>query len=63
MPLAEVNPNVPFAYGHCHAHISQVAAIAEDDAAVLEVGLPTIGPVQEAISKHVALIPKSELSP
>jgi acyl-CoA hydrolase len=54
MPSAEVNPNVPFAHGNCHVHISQVAAIVEDDAPVLEVGLPTIGPVQEAIGKHVA---------
>ena len=35
-------------------HVSQVAAIVEDESAVLEVGLPTIGPVQEAIGKYVA---------
>ena len=52
--VLEINPNVPFAHGNCHVHISQVAAVVEDDAPVLEVGLPTIGPVQEAIGKHVA---------
>ncbi len=52
--VLEVNPNVPFAYGNCHVHISQVAALVESADAVLEVGLPRIGPVQEAIGKYVA---------
>lgn len=52
--VLEVNPNVPFAYGNCHVHISQVTALVESDDPVLEVGLPKIGPVQEAIGKHVA---------
>ncbi|MBS1160596.1 MAG: Acetyl-CoA hydrolase/transferase [Proteobacteria bacterium] len=52
--VLEVNPNVPFAYGNCHIHISQVAALTESDDPILEVGLPKIGPVQEAIGKYVA---------
>ena len=52
--VLEVNLNVPFAYGNCHVHISQVAALIEDDAPIMEVGLPKIGPVQEAIGKYVA---------
>ena len=52
--ILEVNPNVPFAAGDCHVHISQVAALVESNDPVLEVGLPTIGPVQEAIGKYVA---------
>jgi acyl-CoA hydrolase len=52
--VLEVNPNVPFAYGNCHVHISQVTALIEDDAPIMEVGLPKIGPVQEAIGKYVA---------
>ena len=52
--VLEVNPNVPFAYGNCHVHVSQVAALVECSEPVLEVGLPKIGPVQEAIAKHVA---------
>lgn len=52
--VLEVNPNVPFAHGQCHVHISQVTALVEDDTPILEVGLPAIGPVQEAIGKHVA---------
>lgn len=52
--VLEVNPNVPFANGNCHVHISQVAALVESSDPVLEVGLPKIGPVQQAIGKHVA---------
>ena len=56
--LLEVNPNVPFANGNCHVHISQVTALVENDEPRLEVGLPKIGPVQQAIGKYVAdLIP------
>ncbi len=52
--VLEVNPNVPFANGDCHIHISQVTALIECDDPLLEVGLPTIGPVQEAIGRYVA---------
>jgi acyl-CoA hydrolase len=52
--VLEVNPNVPFANGNCHIHVSQVVALTESDEALLEVGLPKIGPVQEAIGKYVA---------
>lgn len=52
--VLEVNPNVPFAYGNCHVHISQVSALIESTEPVLEVGLPKIGPVQQAIGKYVA---------
>ena len=52
--VLEVNPHVPFAFGNCHVHVSQVAALVESDEPVLEVGLPKIGPVQEAIGKYVA---------
>ena len=54
MVVLEVNPNVPYALGNCHVHISQVAALVESSEPVLEVGLPKIGPVQEAIGKYVA---------
>ncbi len=52
--VLEVNPNVPFAGGHCHVHLSQVTALVERSEPVLEVGLPSIGPVQQAIGKFVA---------
>jgi len=52
--VLEVNPNVPFAFGNCHVHVSQLAALVESSEPVLEVGLPSIGPVQEAIGRYVA---------
>lgn len=52
--VLEVNPNVPFANGDCHIHVSKVTALCESDEPILEVGLPKIGPVQEAIGKYVA---------
>ena len=52
--VLEVNPNVPFANGNCHIHISQVTALTESEDPLREVGLPKIGPVQEAIGKYVA---------
>ncbi|MDO5290633.1 MAG: acetyl-CoA hydrolase/transferase C-terminal domain-containing protein [Pseudomonadota bacterium] len=52
--VLEVNPHVPFAHGNCHIHISEVAALVESEEPVMEVGLPQIGPVQQAIGKYVA---------
>ena len=52
--ILEVNANVPYALGNCLVHLSQVTALVESSDAVLEVGLPKIGPVQQAIGSHVA---------
>ncbi len=52
--VLEVNPNVPFANGNCHIHISQVTALIESNEPIIEVGLPSIGLVQAAIGKYVA---------
>jgi len=52
--VLEVNPHVPYANGNCHVHISQISALVESSEPVLEVGLPKIGPVQQAIGKYVA---------
>ena len=52
--ILEVNPNVPYAFGSCHVHISRVAALIEADQPITEVGLPVIGPVQKAIGNYVA---------
>jgi acyl-CoA hydrolase len=56
--ILEVNPNVPFAFGNCYVHISQVSAIVEDDGPVLEIPQPPIEAVDELIGHHVAeLVP------
>jgi acyl-CoA hydrolase len=51
--ILEVNPNVPFAYGDCLIHISQVTALIESSEPLLEVGLPKIGPVEQRIGEYV----------
>lgn len=56
--VLEVNPAVPYAYGGCHVPLEKVTAIVESDRPILEVGLPSIGPVEKAIGQYVAeLIP------
>lgn len=56
--VLEVNPKVPYTYGNCRIHISQVSALVESEEAIFEVGLPKTGPVQEAIGRYVGeLIP------
>ena len=52
--VLEVNPNVPFACGNCHVHVSAVTALVESNDPVFEVTLPEIGPMQRAIAAHVA---------
>ncbi|PWF54539.1 acetyl-CoA hydrolase/transferase family protein [Massilia glaciei] len=52
--VLEVNPNVPFTHGRCHVHVSRVHAVVESEAPLFEVGMPAIGPVQEAIGQYVA---------
>jgi len=52
--LLEVNPAVPYTHGRCHVHISQVSALVESEQPVLTVGMPAVGPVQEAIGRQVA---------
>lgn len=52
--VLEVNATMPFAHGQCHVHVSQVTALVECDAPLREVGLPAVGPVQQAIGGYVA---------
>lgn len=52
--VLEVNPNVPFTHGNCHVHVSQITALVESTEAITEVGMPVIGPVQQAIGSYVA---------
>lgn len=52
--VLEVNPHVPFCFGDCHVHISQVTAVVEHDTPLFELPPPTIGPVEEAIGGFVS---------
>jgi acyl-CoA hydrolase len=56
--VLEVNPQVPFCFGDCHVHVSQVAALVESDEPLAELPPATVGPVELAIGGFVAeLIP------
>ena len=52
--VLEVNPNVPFAHGNCHVHVSRVSALVERNDPLFEVALAKTGPVQQAIGQYVA---------
>ncbi|HYN28868.1 MAG TPA: 4-hydroxybutyrate CoA-transferase, partial [Dermatophilaceae bacterium] len=56
--VLEVNPRVPFCFGECHVHVSQVSALVETDDPLPELPPPPIGPVERAIGAVVAdLVP------
>jgi acyl-CoA hydrolase len=56
--VLEVNPGVPFCFGDCHVHISQVAALVESSDPIVELPHPSLGPVELGIGRFVAeLIP------
>ncbi len=56
--VLEVNPGVPFCFGDCHVHISQVTALVESSEAIVELPHPALGPVELGIGRFVAeLIP------
>lgn len=50
----EVNPNVPFTYGDCHVHISEVTALVESSDDVTEMKSGEISDVEKDIARHVA---------
>lgn len=52
--ILEVNPNVPYAYGDCHVHISQVAGLVESTDQVCNVPTGAIGDIEKAIAGYVA---------
>jgi acyl-CoA hydrolase len=56
--VLEVNPQVPFCFGDCHVHVSQVHALVESQDDVVQLPHPPIGPVEQQIGRFVAdLIP------
>lgn len=52
--IVEVNPNMPRVFGDSLLHISEVDAIVEHDAALLELAVPPGEPADEAIAGTVA---------
>ncbi len=52
--VAAVNPRMPRTLGDSFIHVSEVDYLVEIEEPVIEVPLPAIGPVEEAIGRHVA---------
>jgi 4-hydroxybutyrate CoA-transferase len=52
--IALVNPNMPRTHGDAFIHVSDIDIAVESEAPVIELPPPRIGPVEEAIGKHIA---------
>lgn len=56
--VLEVNDKLPFTYGNCHVHLSQVAAVVESQHPLVTLPSSQVGDVEKAIALNVAeLIP------
>jgi acyl-CoA hydrolase len=56
--VLEVNEQIPFTFGDCHVHVSQVAAVVEDHDPLVELPPAEIGPAEKEIGGFIAdLIP------
>lgn len=54
--IAAVNPNMPRTLGDCFIHVSEVESIVETEEQIIEIPLPRIGEVEQAIGEHVAAL-------
>ena len=52
--IAQVNPNMPRTHGDSFIHISKLDYIVESEQPIIELQPPKIGPVEEAIGRHIA---------
>ncbi len=52
--VAQVNPNMPRTHGDAFIHVSEIDIAVESDQPIIELQPPRIGPVEEAIGRHIA---------
>jgi 4-hydroxybutyrate CoA-transferase len=52
--IAQVNPNMPRTHGDSFIHVSKLDWIVESEQPIIELPPPKIGPVEEAIGRHIA---------
>jgi 4-hydroxybutyrate CoA-transferase len=52
--VAQVNPNMPRTHGDSFIHVSEIDLIVESEQQIIELQPPRLGPVEEAIGKHIA---------
>lgn len=52
--VLEVNEKLPFTFGNCHIHISQVEAVVESEHPIVTLPPSHVGDVERAIARNVA---------
>jgi len=52
--VAQVNPNMPRTHGDSFIHVSEIDVVVESEQPIIELPPPRIGPVEEAIGRHIA---------
>jgi acyl-CoA hydrolase len=52
--VVQVNPNAPRTHGNCHIHISQVHHVIECNEPLVELAIPPITEIEEAIGGYIA---------
>ena len=52
--VAQVNPNMPRTHGDSFIHVGEIDFVVESQQEIIELQPPRIGPVEEAIGKHIA---------
>lgn len=52
--VVQVNPHAPRTHGNCHIHISQVDHILECNEPIIELKIPPVTEIEEAIGGHIA---------
>ncbi len=52
--IAQVNPNMPRTHGDSFIHLNEIDVIVESNQPIIELTPPRIGPVEEAIGRHIS---------
>lgn len=52
--IAEVNPNMPRTCGNTLVHVTEIDYFVESERPLIEMRKPVIGPIEEAIGRHIA---------
>ena len=52
--VAQVNPKMPRTHGDSFIHVSEIDFVVETEQDIIELPPPRIGPVEEAIGRHIA---------
>jgi 4-hydroxybutyrate CoA-transferase len=52
--IAQVNPHMPRTHGDAFIHVSEIDLVVESEQDIIELQPPRIGPVEEAIGRHIA---------